>query len=117
MSLIGNVWFKGTPGLLKHCSGLPMVNPGGPLKLLYRLHQKKYTLVTKPSTQIYLLKIIYEVKNTVKTTESFVHTTLVNFTLQIMSAGQQKCILSFSGDCIAELYDLHHLISIALNYR
>ena len=32
MGLIGNACFKGTPGVLKHCSGLPMVNPGGPFK-------------------------------------------------------------------------------------
>ncbi len=29
---IGNTRFKGTPGVLKHYSGLPMANPGGPLK-------------------------------------------------------------------------------------
>ena len=29
---ISNACFKGKPGVLKHCSGLPMVNPGGPLK-------------------------------------------------------------------------------------
>ncbi len=31
MGLIGNTCFKGTPGVLKHYSGLPMANPGGPL--------------------------------------------------------------------------------------
>ncbi len=31
MGLIGNACFKGTPGGLKHCSGLPMVNLGDPL--------------------------------------------------------------------------------------
>ncbi len=32
MGLIGNTCFKGTPGVLKHYSGLPTANPGGPLK-------------------------------------------------------------------------------------
>ena len=32
MGLIGNAYFEGTPGVLKHSSGLPIVNPGGPLK-------------------------------------------------------------------------------------
>ncbi len=32
MGLIGNTCFKGTPGVLKHYSGLPMANPGGLLK-------------------------------------------------------------------------------------
>ena len=32
MGLIGNACFKGTPGVLKHCSDLPIVNPGGPPK-------------------------------------------------------------------------------------
>ncbi len=31
MGLIGNACFKGTPGISKHCSGLPTINPGGPL--------------------------------------------------------------------------------------
>ena len=29
---IGYTCFKGTPGVLKHYSGSPMTNPGGPLK-------------------------------------------------------------------------------------
>ncbi len=33
MGLIGNTCFKGTPGVLKHYSGLPMANPGGPLNM------------------------------------------------------------------------------------
>ncbi len=28
---IGNTYFKGTPGVLKHYSGLSIANPGGPL--------------------------------------------------------------------------------------
>ncbi len=31
MGLIGNTCFKGTPGVLKHYSGLPLASPGGPL--------------------------------------------------------------------------------------
>ena len=38
MGFIGNACFKGTPGVLKHCSGLPMVNPGGPLKEASYIH-------------------------------------------------------------------------------
>ncbi len=34
MGLIGNTCFKGTPGVLNHYSGLPMANPGGPLKVV-----------------------------------------------------------------------------------
>ncbi len=35
MGLIGTTCFKGTPGVLKHYSGLPMANPGGPLKITH----------------------------------------------------------------------------------
>ncbi len=31
MGFIGNTCFKGTPGVLKHYSGLPLASPGGPL--------------------------------------------------------------------------------------
>ncbi len=34
MGLIGNTCFKGTLGVLKHYSGLPMANPGGPLNII-----------------------------------------------------------------------------------
>ena len=32
MVLIGNSCFEGTPGVLKHCSGVPMSSPDCPLK-------------------------------------------------------------------------------------
>ncbi len=35
MGLIGNTCFKGTPGVLKHYSGLPLASPGGPLKEIF----------------------------------------------------------------------------------
>ena len=45
MGLISNICFKGTPGFFKHYSGLPMANPGGPLKkinLLFTKHIEGY---------------------------------------------------------------------------
>ncbi len=35
MGLNGDNCFKGTPGVLKHYSGLPMANPDGPLNATY----------------------------------------------------------------------------------